>query len=116
MSELPIKQDKFLKKKTQLLVLALIMDIIGMLSYLIPGWFEMIDFIWAPIAGIANMAMFGGWIGILGGLGTFTEEILPITDFIPSFTAMWFVKFVILAKKTRKELNGDTENAELPQK
>lgn len=99
--------DKFSKKKKQLLILAIIFDAIGMLTYLIPGWAEIFDLIWAPIAGLANMIMFGGWTGILGGLGTFAEELLPITDFIPSFLIMWFVKFVIFAKRTKNELNQD---------
>lgn len=99
--------DKFTKKKKQLLILAIIFDAVGMLTYLIPGWAEVFDLVWAPIAGLANMLMFGGWVGILGGLGTFAEELLPITDFIPSFLIMWFVKFVILAKKTRNELNDN---------
>lgn len=104
--------DNFTKKKKQLLILAIIFDAFGMLTYLIPGWAEVFDFVWAPIAGLANMLMFGGWVGILGGLGTFAEEILPITDFVPSFLIMWFVKFVILANKTRKQLNGDSVSQE----
>lgn len=105
--------DNFSKKKKQLLYLAIFMDAVGMLSYAIPGWFELFDFIWAPIAGIANMLMFGGWMGILGGLGTFAEELLPVTDLIPSFLVMWFVKFILFADKTKKELNGpsiETQN------
>jgi hypothetical protein len=38
------------------------------------------------------MKTFGGWKGALGGFGNFIEELLPGTDFIPSFTIMWFIQ------------------------
>jgi hypothetical protein len=38
------------------------------------------------------MVTFGGWKGALGGFGNFIEEVLPGTDFIPSFTIMWFIQ------------------------
>lgn len=101
--------QKFQKRKKQLLIIAIVADVIGLLSYAFPGIFELIDFVWAPLAALTNMLMFGGWVGILGGLGTFVEEILPMTDFIPSFTIMWFIKFYVLEKKTRKELAETTE-------
>lgn len=95
------------------LIISIIFDAVGMLSYVLPGLGESIDFIWAPVAGLANILLFGGWAGILGGIGTFTEELLPMTDFIPSFLIMWFVKFVLLEKRTRAQLDGeDTEEQE----
>jgi hypothetical protein len=30
---------------------------------------------------------------------TFFEEIIPLTDFIPSFTLMWIYTFIIKAEK-----------------
>jgi hypothetical protein len=38
------------------------------------------------------MVTFGGLKGVIGGVGNFIEEILPGTDFIPSFTIMWFIQ------------------------
>jgi hypothetical protein len=35
----------------------------------------------------------------LGGIANFVEEILPGTDFIPSFTIMWFLQ------RYRKNIN-----------
>jgi hypothetical protein len=54
---------------------------------------EFADVIWAPISGIIFYITFGGWRGTFGGLFNFVEELLPGTDFIPSFTIMWFIQY-----------------------
>lgn len=77
------------------LLAAMAIDGIGMLTYLIPGVGEMGDIAWAPVAAIANYALFGGLTGITGGAFTFAEEILPGTDFIPSLTLTWIAKYVV---------------------
>ena len=74
------------------------MDGIGMLSYVIPGVGEFSDAIWAPISGFIFFLCFGGWRGAGGGIFNFIEEILPGTDFIPSFTIMWFLNEVAKRK------------------
>jgi hypothetical protein len=66
------------------------MDLIGYASYAIPFLGEFADVVWAPISAIIFFVTFGGWKGALGGIGNLIEEILPGTDFIPSFTLMWF--------------------------
>jgi hypothetical protein len=68
------------------------MDLIGCATYAIPLLGEFADIIWAPISAIIFFVTFGGWKGALGGIGNFIEEILPGTDFIPSFTIMWFLQ------------------------
>jgi len=73
------------------------MDIIGYFTYAIPLLGEFADVIWAPISGIIFYITFGGWRGTFGGLFNFVEELLPGTDFIPSFTIMWFMQY--LSKK-----------------
>ena len=60
-----------------------------MTSYAIPVIGEVFDFIWAPISAIIFFITFGGWKGAIGGIGNLFEELLPGTDFIPSFTLMW---------------------------
>lgn len=65
------------------------MDIIGYATYAIPGLAELGDIVWAPVSAIIFYRLFGGWKGAFGGLFNFAEEILPFTDFIPSFTIMW---------------------------
>ena len=74
------------------LLFCIVMDLIGYATYAIPFLGEFADIIWAPISAIVFFITFGGWKGALGGIGNFIEEILPGTDFIPSFTIMWFLQ------------------------
>jgi hypothetical protein len=75
------------------LVFCVVMDLIGYASYGIPVLGEIADLVWAPLSGLIFFICFGGWKGVLGGVGNFIEEILPGTDFIPSFTIMWFIQY-----------------------
>ena len=74
------------------LVLCLILDFIGYASYSIPLLGEIADLVWAPVSGLLFFMLFGGWRGTIGGIFNFIEEILPGTDFIPSFTIMWIMR------------------------
>ena len=74
------------------LIFCILMDVVGYATYAIPFLGEIGDIIWAPISSIIFMSTFGGWKGALGGIGNFVEEILPGTDFIPSFTIMYFIQ------------------------
>lgn len=74
------------------ILLCLLFDFIGYASYTIPVLGEFADIIWAPISGLIFFMMFGGWRGAVGGVFNFIEELLPGTDFIPSFTIMWFIR------------------------
>jgi len=68
------------------------MDLMGYATYAIPFLGEFADIVWAPVSAIIFFISFGGWKGALGGIGNFIEEILPGTDFIPTFTVMWFLQ------------------------
>ncbi len=70
------------------------MDIIGYFTYAVPGIGEFADIIWAPISALTFYITFGGWKGALGSIFNFTEELLPGTDFIPSFTIMWVMQYI----------------------
>ncbi len=72
--------------------ICIIMDVIGMASYIIPGWGEFADLVWAPISGFVFFKLFGGRFGMIGGVLDFLEEVLPFTDVIPSFTIAWFIR------------------------
>jgi hypothetical protein len=76
------------------LIFCIIMDLIGYATYAIPFFGELGDILWAPISAVVFFVSFGGWKGALGGLGNFVEEILPGTDFIPSFTIMWLLQHI----------------------
>ncbi|MET0635122.1 MAG: hypothetical protein ABWZ25_03775 [Chitinophagaceae bacterium] len=74
------------------LVFCVIMDLLGYATYTVPLLGEFADLIWAPVSGAIFFAAFGGWKGAAGGIFNFLEEILPGTDFIPSFTLMWLIR------------------------
>lgn len=77
------------KEKTNSLLLCIVMDFIGYATYSIPLLGELGDILWAPVSAAIFYRMFGGWKGAIGGVFNFIEELLPGTDFIPSFTLMW---------------------------
>jgi hypothetical protein len=91
----------FLKMNRQKpsLLFCILMDLIGYASNALHFFGEIADIFWAPISGIIFFISFGGWKGALGGVGNLIEEILPGTDFIPSFTIMWFVQDVAKRKQ-----------------
>ena len=84
--------------KNKHLILGLLFDGIGMLSFVIPGVGEFADVIWAPIAAYLMLKMYKGNAGKIAGVFTFLEEIIPFTDFIPSFTMMWLYTYIIKRK------------------
>ena len=47
---------------------------------------EVSDVIWAPISAMVFYKLFGGPVGMFGGLFNFIEELFPGIDFIPTFT------------------------------
>ena len=84
--------------------MSLAFDIIGSLSFFIPGIGEFLDVIWAPVAGWIMTRMYKGNMGKVAGVITFLEEILPVSDIIPSFTLMWLYTFVIKKGSERNAL------------
>jgi len=85
--------------KTGKLVASILLDLVGMMSYIIPAFAEITDVIWAPIAGLILATIYKGTIGKIGGVIEFLEEIIPFTDFIPTFTLTWFYEYYIAKKK-----------------
>ena len=88
------------KEKKASLLFCLVMDTIGYATYAIPVLGELGDIVWAPVSALIFFRMFGGWKGAVGGVFNFIEEILPGTDFIPSFTIMWIVQYMGRKKTT----------------
>ena len=81
--------------KSKKLVLGILFDAIGMLSFTIPGIGEFGDVVWAPLAGFLMTRMYEGRVGKVAGVLTFVEEILPFTDVVPSFTLTWIYTYWI---------------------
>ena len=78
-----------MEKQQPSIIFCILMDLVGYATYAIPGFGEFADVLWAPISGIIFYRTFGGWKGAFGGVFNFAEELLPGTDFIPSFTITW---------------------------
>ncbi|MCP2026046.1 hypothetical protein L1276_001186 [Flavobacterium sp. HSC-32F16] len=89
MQDLKVVEDNRMSK----LIIGLILDGIGMISFSIPLLGEFSDVIWAPIAGIIMTRMYKGRVGKVAGVLTFLEEIIPFTDVIPSFTLTWIYTY-----------------------
>jgi hypothetical protein len=92
-------------EKIKKLVLGILFDGIGMLSFTIPGIGEFGDVVWAPLAGFLMTKMYEGRTGKVAGVLTFLEEILPFTDVVPSFTLTWIYTYWI-------KRNGNADNNE----
>ncbi len=80
------------------LILGILFDLIGMLSFSIPLIGEFSDVVWAPISGLLIAWMYKGVSGKIGGIFGFIEEAFPFTDVIPTFTIMWFYTYYIKKK------------------
>jgi len=102
--------NKKADKKYEKLLLGLLFDGIGMLSFVVPFVGDFSDVIWAPLAGWLMTRLYKGKIGQAAGVFTFVEEIIPGLDIIPSFTIMWFYTYVLKgSKKKGKIIEVDTE-------
>ena len=74
------------------LAVSLVIDALGSASYLLPLVGEGLDVAWAPLQTILIMAMYDSVAPNLKYL-SFMEEILPLTDVVPSATIGWLTEF-----------------------
>jgi hypothetical protein len=79
--------------RTRKLLLGLLLDGVGMISFTIPWIGEFSDVIWAPVAAFIMTRMYKGRVGRVASVLTFIEEALPFTDIIPSFTLTWIYTY-----------------------
>jgi hypothetical protein len=70
-------------KKVLKLLVSIVIDVIGFLTYSIPALGELGDVVWAPVSSILVYFLYKS---NLIAMGNFAEEILPGTDFIPTAT------------------------------
>ena len=77
-----------MKRKLPSLKTCLILDAIGCVSYIIPPFGP----VWAVISGIIFYFLFGKKFGLMGGVFSFIEELIPGVDLIPTFTIAWFIR------------------------
>ena len=88
------------------IALCLMMDLIGMSTYIFPAFGEFGDILWAPLSAFIFLKMFGGRIGAVGSVLNFIEEIVPFTDIIPSFTIAWFIRKREIEKSVFRSIKG----------
>jgi hypothetical protein len=74
------------------LAVSLLIDALGSASYLIPVMGEVFDVAWAPLQTILIMALYDTVSPNLKYV-SFVEEILPLTDVVPSATIGWVTEF-----------------------
>ncbi|WP_282116565.1 hypothetical protein [Cellulophaga baltica] len=91
--------SELIDNKVRNLFLSLLFDALGLVSFVIPGIGEFSDIIWAPISAWLMTRLYKGKIGQAAGMVTFVEELIPGSDFIPTFTIMWFYTYVFKKKK-----------------
>jgi len=85
--------DKHITKKIPSLGFCILMDLVGCISYVVPGMGELMDVVWAPISAFIFYRTFGGKTGMVGGIINFVEEALPGADIVPTFTIAWLVTY-----------------------
>ena len=79
--------------KTPSLCVAVVLDILGMVTFTIPGVGEFGDVVWAPLSAYLFSRLYGtDKVAKWGAIFNFAEEILPFTDFCPTFTIAWFMR------------------------
>ncbi|MBO6006065.1 MAG: hypothetical protein J6P49_04335 [Paludibacteraceae bacterium] len=79
--------------KTPSLWVAVVLDILGMVTFTIPGVGEFGDVVWAPLSAFLFARFYGNdKLAKWGAIFNFAEEILPFTDFCPTFTIAWFIR------------------------
>ena len=87
------------KNKYQKLVLSLVFDAMGLVSYAIPGLGELFDVVWAPASAYLMTRMYKGNKGKIAAAVSFIEEAMPGLDVIPTFTLMWLFTYVFSSSK-----------------
>ena len=91
------------KSKSTKLVLSVCFDILGLVSFFVP----LFDIIWAPISYYLMIQLYDGKKGKIAGALVFIEEILPMSDVIPTFSIMWVYTYYL--DKTSK-FSDDVSN------
>ena len=79
--------------KTPSLWVAVVLDILGMVTFTIPGVGEFGDVVWAPLSAYLFSRLYGtDKVAKWGAIFNFAEEILPFSDFCPTFTIAWLMR------------------------
>ena len=93
------------ESKRSKLIFGILFDLIGMVSYIIPGFGEITDIGWAPIAGYLMTRLYPNKTGVAAGIFTTIEELVPGLDIIPTFTIMWIYSYVIKKEEVKEVID-----------
>ena len=88
------------------LIVSILIDLIGMSTYLLPVAGEGADVGWAPVSAALIFWLYGS--GIFAAAG-FAEEILPGLDFVPTATIAWFLTQSDAGQRREGNARGRTE-------
>lgn len=94
---------QFRRRKYGTLAAGILVDLIGMSSYTLPLVGESTDLVVGPLSGLACWWLHGQRLGGLGGVFAFLEEIGPGTDWVPTLSLVWVLRYVVRGDKTRQE-------------
>lgn len=95
------------KQKKSKLLKGIVLDAIGMASIAVPVVGPFLDILWAPYAAREMSKMYPGKKGKIASVIVFIEEILPLTDVVPTFTLMWLYTYVWEAQKETKIMDAE---------
>lgn len=84
--------------KYKKLILSLIFDALGYVTFVIPFIGEFGDVIWAPASAYLMTRLYKGKTGKIAAVISFIEEAMPGLDVIPTFTLMWLYTYVYKGK------------------
>ncbi len=94
-----MKEKKYFK-----LFISLLLDVIGYISYLIPGIGEIIDVVWAPLSAYFMTRLYKGNKGKIAAIVSLIEEAMPGLDVIPTFTLMWMYTYIFQSSKEKENV------------
>lgn len=94
-------EQKYEQQKITHLIISILIDVLGMATYLLPLVGEFVDIFYAPIAGIIIFLMYKRdmKVGVIGALFGTAEELF-IADLIPTATLLWLYTYKLNKKKT----------------
>lgn len=102
-----------MQSKYKKLVQSIFLDLVGMLSFIVPGLGEFTDIIWAPLSAYLILKMYKGTFSKVASIISFGEEIGFFgTDLLPTFTLSWIYEQVFVSKKLN-EPNAKIKSGEL---
>ena len=82
------------------LIISILLDGVGMISFLIPGIGEFFDIVWAPLSAYLILKLYKGSFAKVASIISFGEEAGFFgTDILPTFTLSWIYEQIYKKKR-----------------